>query len=83
MAESPTEIAAGGLTLVVAAGFFIYATGATGAWQGGGDTYPLVASFQSAQGVGPGTDVRLAGVRIGTFLISSMKSMRLLKKVNR
>jgi phospholipid/cholesterol/gamma-HCH transport system substrate-binding protein len=66
MAETPSEIAAGALTLLVAGGFFAYAAQTTG-WTGGGaETYPLTASFRSAQGVSLGTDVRLAGVRIGT-----------------
>ena len=32
----------------------------------GGGSYPLSASFRSAEGVSTGTDVRLAGVRVGT-----------------
>jgi len=66
MAENPTEIAVGALTLVVAGGFFAYAAQTTGWGGGGADTYPLTASFRSAQGVALGTDVRLAGVQIGT-----------------
>lgn len=66
MAESPAEVAVGALTLVVAGGFFAYAAQTTGWGGSAADSYPLTASFRSAQGVGPGTDVRLAGVRIGT-----------------
>ena len=66
MAESPTEIAAGALTLVVAGGFFAYATQIADLGGGGARSYPLTASFASAQGVSPGTDVRLAGIRVGS-----------------
>lgn len=65
MDHTPTEIAAGGLTLAVAVGFLIYATQGAGFARGGAETYPLVASFRSAQGIGVGTDVRLAGVQVG------------------
>jgi phospholipid/cholesterol/gamma-HCH transport system substrate-binding protein len=30
------------------------------------DTYPLTASFRSVEGITVGTDVRLAGVKVGT-----------------
>jgi phospholipid/cholesterol/gamma-HCH transport system substrate-binding protein len=71
MAETPAEIAVGAATLLVAGGFFVYAAQTTG-WGGGpGATYPLTASFRSAQGVSVGTDVRLAGVQIGT--VSGMR----------
>jgi phospholipid/cholesterol/gamma-HCH transport system substrate-binding protein len=32
----------------------------------GADSYPLTASFRSVEGVSVGTDVRLAGVKVGT-----------------
>ena len=66
MSENPAEIAVGGLTLAVAVGFFAYASQTTGFAGRGAESYPLTASFRSAEGVGLGTDVRLAGVRIGT-----------------
>jgi phospholipid/cholesterol/gamma-HCH transport system substrate-binding protein len=66
MSENSAEIAVGGLTLAVAVGFFVYASQSSGFAGRGAETYPLTASFRSAQGVGLGTDVRLAGVRIGT-----------------
>lgn len=66
MAENPAEVAVGALTLAVAAGFFVYAAQVTGLGTGGAGSYPLAASFHSAEGVGPGTEVRLAGIRVGT-----------------
>ena len=72
MSESRTEILAGALVLAVAAGFLVYAMTLTGAAGPRGGAYPLTASFRSAEGIGVGTDVRLAGVKIG-----SVTAMRL------
>ncbi|MBN2906972.1 MAG: outer membrane lipid asymmetry maintenance protein MlaD [Rhodobacteraceae bacterium] len=67
MAEnSPTEIMVGGAVLALAFGFLLYATNVTGAGGGGAGQYELTASFRSAEGVSVGTDVRLAGVKVGT-----------------
>jgi hypothetical protein len=34
--------------------------------RGSGQTYPLAASFRSVEGIAVGTDVRLAGIKIGS-----------------
>ena len=60
-----TEVLVGAAVLAVAIGFFFYASGTTGAGAGG-QTYELAASFRSAEGIAVGTEVRLAGVRVGT-----------------
>jgi phospholipid/cholesterol/gamma-HCH transport system substrate-binding protein len=64
MAENKSEIIAGGIVLAVALGFVVYAGKLTGA-SAGGDSYELAASFRSADGITVGTDVRLAGVKVG------------------
>ncbi len=64
-AESTTEVLVGGAVLAVAAGFLIYAGQVTGLSGGGQSEYELTASFRSADGVTVGTDVRLAGVKVG------------------
>lgn len=61
-----SEIVTGGAVLALAAAFFIYAAQTTGMVDGPRDGYELSASFRSAEGVRVGTDVRLAGVKIGT-----------------
>lgn len=66
MTHSTAEIATGGAVLAVAVGFFIYAGQIAGLRGDGDGSYPLSASFRSAEGVSIGTDVRLAGVKIGT-----------------
>lgn len=63
--EHPAELAAGAGVVAVAAAFLLYAAQFAGAPRGA-NSYELTASFRSADGVAVGTDVRLAGVRIGT-----------------
>jgi phospholipid/cholesterol/gamma-HCH transport system substrate-binding protein len=65
MAENRAEVFAGAVVLAVAIGFVAYATGgATSAVTG---TYELHASFRSVEGITPGSDVRLAGVKVGSI----------------
>lgn len=66
MSRYAAEVAAGAAVLVLAAGFALYAANGAGL-TGGGATYPLKASFRSLEGIAPGADVRLAGVKIGTI----------------
>src|SRR6056297_2969408 len=65
MSETKTEILVGGLVLAVAVGFVAYAGKTTGLTGDSSADYTLNASFRSADGVGVGTDVRLAGVKVG------------------
>lgn len=68
MSTNTTEVLVGGVVLAGAIAFAVYAGQATGlSW--GGDGYELAASFRSLEGVGVGTDVRLAGVKIGTVTV--------------
>jgi len=66
MSENTTEVAVGAGVVALALGFLIYAGQVTGFASGATDDYHLTASFRSAEGIGSGTDVRLAGVKIGT-----------------
>lgn len=65
MAHNTSEVLVGGAVLAVALGFLAFVGTSTGL-SGGGTGYPLTASFRSADGISVGTDVRLAGVKIGT-----------------
>ncbi|MDE3120753.1 MAG: outer membrane lipid asymmetry maintenance protein MlaD [Paracoccaceae bacterium] len=67
MAENAAEVVVGGLVIAAAAGFVLFAAQATGFAKRSGGTYPLVASFRSIEGINVGTDVKLAGVKIGTI----------------
>ena len=60
--EARAELWAGALVLAVAAGFLAWA--AQGDWPGTGG-YHVTASFPDVDGVSVGTEVRLAGVKIG------------------
>jgi phospholipid/cholesterol/gamma-HCH transport system substrate-binding protein len=60
-----TEIAVGGLVLAAAVGFVAY-MGQVASFGSGGSGYELTASFRSIEGVNVGSDVRLAGVKVGT-----------------
>lgn len=65
MSENTTEVIVGAGVLAAAVAFVIYA-GQISGFSGGTATYPLSASFRSLEGVSVGSDVRLAGVKVGT-----------------
>jgi len=60
------EVLLGALVLIAAAVFVVFALRTTGTALTQSQGYPLHATFRSAEGVRPGTEVRLAGVKIGT-----------------
>lgn len=64
MRENRTETLVGAVVLAASLGFGMYAAKAAGigtSTQG----YELTASFRSVEGITAGTDIRLAGVKIG------------------
>jgi len=65
MASQLTETVVGGVVLAAAVGFAVYA-GQVAGLRGDRANYSLMASFRSLEGVGVGTDIRLAGVLVGT-----------------
>ena len=65
MSNSKTETAVGGFVLLAAIGFLVFVLNTTGS-SGGSTGLNLKASFRSADGITNGTDVRMAGVKIGT-----------------
>ncbi|MDF1716745.1 MAG: outer membrane lipid asymmetry maintenance protein MlaD [Antarcticimicrobium sp.] len=65
MSHNTTEVLVGGAVLAAAIAFAVYAGQTTG-FTSGSRGYELEASFRSLEGVTVGTDVRLAGVKIGT-----------------
>lgn len=66
MAENTSEVVAGGAVLLAALGFLFYA-GQSAGLTSRSDGYALIASFRSVDGISVGTDVRLAGVKVGTI----------------
>lgn len=66
MASNTTETLVGAAVLAAAIAFGIYGAQVAGLRTGAGDSYVLTASFRSLEGVSVGSDVRLAGVKVGT-----------------
>jgi phospholipid/cholesterol/gamma-HCH transport system substrate-binding protein len=62
--RSIAEVLTGAVVLLVAAGFLAYAVANSGRTAGTG--YPLLARFDHIDGLGVGSDVRLAGVKVGS-----------------
>ena len=67
MSENKTEVFVGGAVVALAIFFSFYLFQTAGLSTGSGN-YPIYASFRSAEGVRVGTDVRLAGVKIGAVM---------------
>jgi len=72
MAYRLWEILLGAVVLLVAVAFVTFALRTTGTALTQSPGYPLHATFRSAEGVRLGTEVRLAGVRIGTVSALSL-----------
>lgn len=64
MKRSLIETLLGAVVLVIA-GFFVY-TAYSSSQISGGTGYPLKATFDKIDGVSPGTDVRISGIKVGT-----------------
>ena len=68
MSHNTTEVLTGAGVLAIAAGFLIYMAQVGGLGGGATGDATYTASFRSAEGSGVGTDVRLAGVKVGSVL---------------
>ena len=66
MKENKLEVIIGACVLAVAIGFVIFLYQKTGFSVSNSRHYELKADFRSADGIHVGTDVRLAGVKVGT-----------------
>ena len=65
-----TELVAGAVVLLVAAGFLGYAVAHTGRASVGG--YTLHAKFDRIDGLSDGSDVRMAGVKVGSVTAATI-----------
>jgi phospholipid/cholesterol/gamma-HCH transport system substrate-binding protein len=65
-ASNKVETLVGAAVVALAVGFFFYASKATGMGGGVSGGYTVIAEFDNAEGINVGTDVRLAGIKIGT-----------------
>lgn len=66
------EVILGAVVLLAAVLFVMFAARTTGTALSQSDRYELHATFRSAEGVRPGTEVRLAGVAIGSVRTLSL-----------
>lgn len=65
MANSAAEAVIGAVVIAAAAGFALYAARTSG-HELGSDSYALSARFRDANGIAVGTDVRIAGIKVGS-----------------
>lgn len=66
MAYRMWEVLLGAVVVAVAVVFVVFALRSTGTTLSQASSYDLRATFRSAEGVRTGTEVRLAGVKIGS-----------------
>ncbi|HEY7748969.1 MAG TPA: outer membrane lipid asymmetry maintenance protein MlaD [Aestuariivirgaceae bacterium] len=71
MKDSAVETAIGAIVIAIAAAFFIfvYTTTEGGAGRGG---YRVIAEFDNVGAINVGTDVRLAGIKIGSVVAQEL-----------
>ncbi len=62
----PWEVALGAVVIVFAVVFVVFGLQITGTRLAAAPGYELNATFRSAEGVRPGTEVRIGGVKVGT-----------------
>jgi phospholipid/cholesterol/gamma-HCH transport system substrate-binding protein len=79
--SSRVETIVGAAVIALAAGFFIYASNVTGAGNSISGGYKVVAEFDNAAGINVGTDVRLAGIKIGTVTGQSLNPENYMARV--
>lgn len=68
MRRNMIETVMGGVVLLVAVFFVVFAFRSTSIGDGSGDGYQVLVEFDDASGLSIGTDVRMAGVKIGTVV---------------
>jgi len=73
-----------GFAVVLVAGFFLVFSLSQQSGAATGDSYALAAKFGRVDGIGPGTDVRIAGVKVGsvTHVDVDPKTLRAEVKMN-
>ena len=71
MKNSTVETLIGAAVIAIAAVFFLFAYTSSGAGRNTGG-YRVTAEFDNAEGINVGTDVRMAGVKVGTVVGQSL-----------
>ena len=70
MTRNLLETLLGAVVLIVAVGFLVFAYRSSQVQQNGG--YELIARFDKVDGLEPGSDVRISGIKIGSVLDQSL-----------
>ena len=78
--RNPIEVLTGILVLIVAIGFLGYAVSNSGSGPSGGG-YPLYANFDNIAGLNIGSDVRVAGVKVGSVQAEAIDPKTFLARV--
>ena len=78
--RNAAEVITGAVVLLVAAGFLTFAVGHSGR-SGVGAGYPLLAKFDRIDGLNVGSDVRMAGVKIGSVTAARIDPKSFLAEV--
>ena len=71
MKSAAVETLIGAAVIVIAAAFFLFAYQSSGKSTASGG-YKVLAEFDNAEGINVGTDVRMAGVKVGTVVSQSL-----------
>lgn len=72
MKSSALETLIGAVIIALAVGFFAFAYKTSGMGGGSGSGYKVSAEFDNVDGVAIGTDVRIAGIKVGTVTGQSL-----------
>lgn len=75
------ETVVGAAVVVLAAGFFFYASKTAGVGTASASGYHVIAEFDNAEGINVGTDVRLAGIKIGTVTAQSLNTENYMARI--
>jgi phospholipid/cholesterol/gamma-HCH transport system substrate-binding protein len=70
MTRNLLETLLGAVVLIVAVGFLVFAYRSSQVQQNGG--YQLIARFDKVDGLEPGSDVRISGIKVGSVLDQSL-----------
>ena len=79
--SSRVETIVGAAVVALALGFFFYASKTAGVGGGVTDGYKVIAEFDNAEGINVGTDVRLAGIKIGTVTNQDLNAENFMARV--
>lgn len=67
MKNNLLETAVGALVIAIAAGFFMFVYNATDIGTGAGG-YKIKAEFENIEGISVGSDIRMAGIKVGSVV---------------